>query len=44
MENQGLRSNAAVKDAKIMLREEVCAVGMGQSPNYVAQKDAQISS
>ena len=43
MLSMGQRSNdAAVKDVKIKLRREECALGMGQSSNDAAVKDVQI--
>ena len=38
------RSDAAVKDARIMSSKEECAVGMGQSSNNAALKDARTKS
>ena len=35
-------SDAAMKDAQILLRKGECASGMGQSTNDAAKKDAQI--
>ena len=35
-------NDAAVMDAKIELRQEECALGMGQSANDAALKDVKI--
>ena len=42
MEQRSRSRNAAVKDAKILLRREECALGTGQRSSNVAMKDAII--
>jgi hypothetical protein len=42
MGQRSKRSDAAVKDAKMLLRVEECASGMGQRSNDAAAKDAKI--
>ena len=37
-------NDAVVKGAQIRLKEEECALRMGQGPNYAALKDAQTKS
>ena len=44
MEQRLSAKDAAVKDAQIKPRMEVCALGMEQRRNYAAVKDAQIKS
>ena len=41
MEQRLKRNDAALKDAKVLLGREECALDMGQKSNNVAEKDAQ---